>query len=63
MRSIFVKIVLWFCVTVVVGVAGSELTGRLFRFTPGRHDFFSKSLAGSDDDRVAVARQEIHAPD
>jgi two-component system sensor histidine kinase CpxA len=46
MRSIFVKILLWFSLTLLVCVAGIALTNDLRnRFSPGRHDFFSRSLS------------------
>ncbi len=46
MRSIFVKILLWFLATLLVCLAGSTLTSRFRnRFAPGRHDFFSRSLS------------------
>ncbi|MBV9081160.1 MAG: HAMP domain-containing histidine kinase [Acidobacteriaceae bacterium] len=45
MRSIFVKILVWFCITLVVCVAGGELSARFRRFAPGRRDFFSRALA------------------
>ncbi len=46
MRSIFVKILLWFVVTLVVCLAGSSITNRFRnRPGPGRHDFFSRSLS------------------
>lgn len=46
MRSIFVKILLWFFATLVVCLAGSTITNQFRnRFAPGRHDFFSRSLS------------------
>ncbi len=43
--SIFIKILLWFCITVIVCVAGSEISGRLRRFAPEHRDFFSRSIS------------------
>ncbi len=46
MRSIFVKILLWFVATLIVCLAGSTVTTVIRnRLSPGRHDFFSRSLA------------------
>ena len=46
MRSIFVKILLWFVATLVVCLAGLAITSAFRnRLGPGRHDFFSRSLA------------------
>jgi signal transduction histidine kinase len=46
MRSIFVKILLWFFATLIVCLAGSAITNQFrYRPGPGRHDFFSRSLA------------------
>jgi two-component system sensor histidine kinase CpxA len=45
MRSIFAKILLWCCITLIVCLAGSMFTGQWRRLTPGRHDFLSRSLA------------------
>ncbi len=46
MRSIFVKILLWFFATLIVCLAGSTITNQFRnRFAPGRHDFFSRSLS------------------
>lgn len=46
MRSIFVKILLWFAATLIVCLAGSTITNHFRnRFGPGRHDFFSRSLS------------------
>ncbi len=46
MRSIFVKILLWFSVTLAVCIAGVGLTNQWrFRFEPGRSNFFSRSMA------------------
>jgi two-component system sensor histidine kinase CpxA len=46
MRSIFVKILAWFSITLAVCVAGLGLTNQWRnRFEPGRHDFFSRSLS------------------
>jgi two-component system sensor histidine kinase CpxA len=46
MKSIFVKILLLFCATLLVCLAGIELTNWLRnRYTPDRHDFFSRSLS------------------
>jgi two-component system sensor histidine kinase CpxA len=46
MKSIFVRIFLLFCATLLVCVAGIELTNWLRnRFAPERHDFFSNSLS------------------
>jgi signal transduction histidine kinase len=46
MKSIFVRIFLLFCVTLLVCLAGIELTNRLRnRFAPERHDFISSSLS------------------
>lgn len=46
MRSIFVKILLWFLVTLLVCLAGSTITSRFRnRFAPGRRDFFSRALS------------------
>jgi signal transduction histidine kinase len=46
MKSIFVKIFLLFCATLLVCLAGLELTNWLRnRYTPERHDFFSRSLS------------------
>jgi two-component system sensor histidine kinase CpxA len=45
-RSIFVKILLWFFVTLIVCLAGIGYTNDLRnRFDPGRHDFFSRSVS------------------
>jgi signal transduction histidine kinase len=45
-RSIFVKILIWFSVTLVVCVAGTWLANRFHgRLAPGHHDFFSRSIA------------------
>ncbi len=45
MRSIFVKILLWFLATLIVCLAGSTITSvTRNRFSPGRRDFFSRSL-------------------
>ena len=46
MKSIFVRIFLLFSATLLVCLAGIELTNRLRnRFEPQRHDFFSSSLS------------------
>jgi two-component system sensor histidine kinase CpxA len=46
MRSIFVKILLWFCITLAVCIAGVGFTNQWrFRLEPGRSNFFSKSLS------------------
>lgn len=46
MRSIFVKILMWFSITLAVCVAGLWLTNQWRnRFEPGRHDFFSRTLS------------------
>jgi len=46
MKSIFVRIFLLFCATLLVCLAGIELTNWLRnRFAPERHDFFSNSLS------------------
>lgn len=46
MRSIFAKILLWFLATLIVCLAGSTITSAIRnRLAPGRHDFFSRSLA------------------
>jgi len=46
MKSIFVRIFLLFSATLLVCLAGIELTNWLrFRFGPERHDFFSASLS------------------
>lgn len=46
MRSIFVKILLWFLATLIVCLAGSSITNQFRnRSGPGRHDFFSRSLS------------------
>ena len=46
MRSIFIKILLWFAATLIVCLAGSAITNSFRnRFAPGRHDFFSRSLS------------------
>ncbi|MBV9498587.1 MAG: HAMP domain-containing protein [Acidobacteriaceae bacterium] len=46
MKSIFVKILVWFAVTLIVCLAGLMITNRLrFRFAPGSRDFFSRSLS------------------
>ncbi len=46
MRSIFVKILAWFSLTLAVCVAGLGLTNQWRnRFEPGRRDFFSRSLS------------------
>jgi two-component system sensor histidine kinase CpxA len=44
-RSIFVKILLWFVATLIVCLAGSTITSATRnRLAPGRRDFFSRSL-------------------
>jgi hypothetical protein len=46
MRSIFVKILLWFLATLIVCLAGSTITNQFRnRFAPGRRDFFSRALS------------------
>jgi two-component system sensor histidine kinase CpxA len=46
MKSIFVRILLLFCATLLVCFAGIELTNWVRnRFAPERHDFFSSSLS------------------
>jgi two-component system sensor histidine kinase CpxA len=46
MRSIFVKILVWFSITLALCVAGLNLTNQWRnRFEPGRRDFFSRSLS------------------
>jgi len=46
MKSIFVRIFLLFCATLLVCLSGIELTNWLRnRFAPERHDFFSNSLS------------------
>jgi two-component system sensor histidine kinase CpxA len=46
MRSIFVKILAWFSITLAVCLAGLAFTNQWRnRFEPGRHDFFSRSLS------------------
>ena len=46
MRSIFVKILLWFLATLIVCLAGFTITSvTRNRLSPGRRDFFSRSLA------------------
>jgi two-component system sensor histidine kinase CpxA len=46
MKSIFVKVLLWFLATLIVCLAGSTITSAVRnRLAPGRHDFFSRSLA------------------
>jgi two-component system sensor histidine kinase CpxA len=46
MKSIFVRIFLFFCATLLVCFAGIELTNWLRNgFAPERHDFFSRSLS------------------
>ena len=46
MRSIFVKILVWFSITLAVCIAGLGFTNQWrFRFDPGRANFFTKSLS------------------
>ncbi len=45
MRSIFVKILLWFAATLIVCLAASTMNAFRHRFAPGRHDFFSRSVS------------------
>jgi two-component system sensor histidine kinase CpxA len=46
MRSIFVKILLWFSITLAVCIVGVGFTNQWrFRFEPGRSNFFSRSLS------------------
>lgn len=46
MRSLFAKILLWFLATLIVCLAGSTITSAIRnRLSPGRRDFFSRSLA------------------
>jgi signal transduction histidine kinase len=46
MRSIFVKVLLWFGITLIVCLVGSTITNQFRnRFAPGSHDFFSRTLA------------------
>jgi hypothetical protein len=46
MKSIFVKILLWFLATLIVCLTGSTITSAIRnRLSPGRRDFFSRSLA------------------
>ena len=66
MRSIFVKVLLWFLATLVVCLAGSTITSVIRnRLSPGRHDFFSRSLSLQvSDARHAYetgGRQELQA--
>lgn len=46
MRSLFAKILLWFLATLIMCLAGTTVTSAIrSRLSPGRRDFFSRSLA------------------
>lgn len=45
MRSIFVKILLWFAATLLVCLAASTMIAFHHRLAPGRRDFFSRSVS------------------
>ncbi len=46
MRSIFIKILVWFAVTLIICLAGFMITNQVrYRFAPGSRDFISRSLA------------------